>query len=401
VTLASPRLLHGAMVADVLKMRREETSMSDSSHRKVEVLARHSVAVIEANQAATGAYVASPNFPVYRYSWFRDGAFIADAMSRAGRPASAEAFFSWCAGVLEARVAKIDSLIERHRSGHAIGPDEFLHARYTVDGREVADEWWNFQLDGYGTWLWALGTHLRRTAGSRLDSYRNGAILSVRYCTEFWREPSYDWWEEHVGHRHTSTLAALYAGLREAARWEDLPADLRQQAHQVAEEIRRTVRSQGRQDGHLVKWLGGHAVDASLIACGVPFGLVSPTDPLMSTTIRTIESNLAHSGVHRYLEDTYYGGGEWPLLAALLGWYYATVGRLEAAHAQLAWVVAHATPDGNLPEQVPDHLLAPAERDAWIRRWGPVATPLLWSHVMFLTLALELGSPRAPLKPKD
>ena len=125
------------MVADVLKMRREETSMSDSSHRKVEVLARHSVAVIEANQAATGAYVASPNFPVYRYSWFRDGAFIADAMSRAGRPASAEAFFSWCAGVLEARVAKIDSLIERHRSGHAIGPDEFLHARYTVDGREV------------------------------------------------------------------------------------------------------------------------------------------------------------------------------------------------------------------------------------------------------------------------
>ncbi len=27
----------------------------------------------------------------------------------------------------------------------------------------------------------------------------------------------------------------------------------------------------------------------------------------------------------------------------------------------------------------------------WIDRWGPVATPLLWSHAMVLRLGLELG----------
>jgi isomaltose glucohydrolase len=44
-----------------------------------------------------------------------------------------------------------------------------------------------------------------------------------------------------------------------------------------------------------------------------------------------------------------------------------------------------------MPEQVPDHLLAPSERQAWIDRWGPVAHPLLWSHAMYLRLAVELG----------
>ena len=70
---------------------------------RLEALARHSVGVIRAHQATTGAYLASPAFPVYRYSWFRDGAFIADAMSRAGDIESAEAFFGWCAGILAAR----------------------------------------------------------------------------------------------------------------------------------------------------------------------------------------------------------------------------------------------------------------------------------------------------------
>jgi hypothetical protein len=27
----------------------------------------------------------------------------------------------------------------------------------------------------------------------------------------------------------------------------------------------------------------------------------------------------------------------------------------------------------------------------WLQAWGPVASPLLWSHAMYLTLAPELG----------
>lgn len=353
-------------------------------------LARHSVEVILANQGRSGAYVASPNFHVYRYSWFRDGAFIADAMSRTGQHASAEAFFAWCSRVLVARTAKIESLIDRHRRGQAIDANELLHARYTLDGDEALEDWWNFQLDGYGTWLWALGSHLSRWPRANVDSFREGAELSTRYLIEFWKEPSYDWWEEHAGHRHTSTLGAIFAGLHEASALELVTENLRRVAAEVAAEVRSTMSTEGRHDGRLAKWLGGDSIDASLVSCGVPFAVFTPQDPVMAGTVAQIEKTLAHGGVHRYPDDTYYGGGEWPLLSAMLGWHYAATGRRDQALDQLDWIVRHASGGGDIPEQVADHLLAPAARQAWVDRWGPVANPLLWSHAMYLTLASEL-----------
>ena len=126
------------------------------------------------HQAPSGAYIASPSLPTYRYSWLRDGAFIADAMSRAGETESAEAFFGWCARILEARSGQVEELVERHRRGDEIARDEHLHCRYTVDGAEYEGEWSSFQLDGYGSWLWALGLHARRH-GASIEPFAAGA----------------------------------------------------------------------------------------------------------------------------------------------------------------------------------------------------------------------------------
>jgi GH15 family glucan-1,4-alpha-glucosidase len=355
-------------------------------------LARHSVAVIRANQAPSGAYIASPNFPVYRYSWLRDGAFIADAMSRVGDIGSAEAFFGWCARVLLDRRERIESLIDRRSRGVRIDPTDFLHTRYTLDGRESREEWTDFQLDGYGAWLWALDAH-RRRHGRPIDAFLEGAILSGRYVATFWDHPSYDWWEEHPDHRHTSTLAALHAGLTGASDWTELDAELRSEFRRAAEAIHEVVLADAGRLGRLPKWLGGDATDASLLACATPFHLVAPEDPLMVATTAAIEAVLVHDGgVHRYADDTYYGGGEWLLLAGFLGWHYVEAGRSDDAWAELAWIVRHATAVDDLPEQVPDHLLAPAQFVPWTQRWGSIATPLLWSHAMYLTLALALGA---------
>ena len=98
-------------------------------------LAARSVAVIREHQAASGAYLAAPFPAAYRNAWLRDGAFVADAMSRAGECASAEAFFSWCAGVVEARAGRMAAR-------------ELLDGRFTVDGQEVRGEWSAAQLDG-------------------------------------------------------------------------------------------------------------------------------------------------------------------------------------------------------------------------------------------------------------
>ena len=363
---------------------------------RIEQLANRSVGIIEAGQAPSGAYVAPPNFPVYRFSWLRDGAFIADAMSRAGRVESAEAFFDWCSGVLVARRSRVQSLIARKRDGAPVDPSELLHCRYTLDGQEATEDWWNFQLDGYGSWLWALVAHGERSARP-LARYRDAIALTVAYLAAFWDEPSYDWWEENSDRRHTSTLAALYGGLAAAARVSQLPPDIRGEAAATADAIRSRVLADGTKDGRFAKWLGGGDLDGSLVSCSTPFRLVEPHDRLIVDTVAALEQELAHGGVHRYAADSYYGGGEWLLLAALLGWYYAEAGRVEDAWAQLRWVAGQATPAGELPEQVDRHLFAPQARDEWLRRWGPVATPLLWSHAMFLTLAIELGAVRAPL----
>jgi GH15 family glucan-1,4-alpha-glucosidase len=357
---------------------------------RTELLAR-SIDVILQGQAPTGAYLAAPTFPTYRYSWFRDGAFIAEAMSRVGRPDSAEAFYGWCDRIMTDRRAKIADLIARgRRDPSSVPAGEHLHTRYTVDGTETGAEWQDFQLDGYGTWLWSLDRHTRRHRRSRLP-FRHGVELTVGYLCTFWDSPCFDWWEENGDGRHPSTLAAVRAGLLAAASWPELESGIRDEAEVVAERIARTVAREGVRDGHLTKSFGTDAVDASLIACLTPFELYAPGDRVAIRTLAEVEEQLAPAGVYRFRTDTYYGGGQWILLAALLGWHHARLGNTARAIALLDWIEARADGDLNLPEQVAAPALFPERIDEWVARWGPVACPLLWSHAMYLTLADELG----------
>ena len=86
--------------------------MSDTDDAaRLQWLARRSVQIIRAGQSASGAYVASPSFAAYRFCWLRDGAFIADAMSRIGEATSAAAFLDWCARIIVDRRDRIRALL--------------------------------------------------------------------------------------------------------------------------------------------------------------------------------------------------------------------------------------------------------------------------------------------------
>jgi len=69
-----------------------------------------------------------------------------------------------------------------------------------------------------------------------------------------------------------------------------------------------------------VKYVGSEAVDASLLGIATPYRLLAPDDLIMRATVDKIEADLRHQDgeLHCYAEDTYYGGGEWVLLAAWL-----------------------------------------------------------------------------------
>jgi len=355
-------------------------------------LALRSHAVITAHQHPNGAYPASPTFSAYAgYAWLRDGAFTAEGVSRYGDIASANRFHHWAHTVLTGRRAQLDELVAAAGRGEQPPDDAMLPTRFTLDGEDGSDPWWDFQTDGYGIWLWSVVTHARRH-GLDLSAWQTGIDVAVDYPTGFWGRPCYDWWEEHVEHQHVSTLGAIHGGLRAAVDDGVLDPQRTRRATGAAGAIRALVSSRGVADGHLTKWLGTTAVDGSLPVCVVPFGLFDPADPIAVKTVDTVARDLdVDGGVHRFRADVFYGGGQWLLLSALLGWNLAARGDLAGALRHLRWVAAQVTPDGHLPEQVPTHLLHPESRAEWIDRWGPVATPLLWSHGMYLILADELG----------
>ncbi len=152
------------------------------------------------------------------------------------------------------------------------------------------------------------------------------------------------------------------------------------------------LRHDGTADGHLVKWIGDDVVDGSLSSLIAPLGVIPAADPLAAGTVGAIERELSvDGGVHRFRADTFFGGGQWPLLTCFLGLAQAATGDRDGARRSLEWAASTATAARMLPEQVDDHLLDPSFRQEWIDRWGTVATPLLWSHAMLLRLAVELG----------
>ena len=355
-------------------------------------LAERSAALLRAHQDPGGAWPASPDFAPYGYSWFRDGSFIADGASAAGLHDEAARFHGWCARVLQRETPAVERVLAMLADGRPPADSDYLPARYDLDGTRHEDDWWNFQVDGYGTWLWALERHLARAGGHATSTdattYAAGIETAVRYLVATGTDTCRDWWEENREQTHVTTLAGVAGGLRAAVRMGTLPEALDAQALEVAGRCVDLIRTDGVHDGRLVKWLGGTEVDASLLAVAAVYDVLALDDPLVTATVSAIEADLVDGGVHRYATDTFYGGGQWPVLAALLAQHHARSGDLDRAGRLLDWVVSTADPGLLLPEQVPP-MLAPAVLDEWLERWGPPAHPLLWSHGMFLAAAIE------------
>lgn len=362
-----------------------------------ESLHHKSLMVILDHQQAGGGYLACPNMPDYQFSWFRDGAFIAYALTLDGsdRPIqhavgfaaqwdSAGKFHDWCARMINARAEALERTIARAASGKPLVIADTLNARYRDEGMEGPAEWPEFQLDGPALWLWSLAKYVEICRVRPLPlAWEQAVDLVARYLMAIWRTPCYDCWEERGTDVHISTLAAIYAGLGAAQR---LVPRLKTGA--IRAEIKAYILTHGlTPHGELAKSVGVDMVDANLLLAALPDdGLLAPDDPLMARTLARIERELVAvgHGVHRHLEDTYYGGGAWVLLGLWLAWHEARLGHADRARELIRWAESHADAEGNLPEQVNDAMLAPAYYPGWVQQRGEIANPLLWTHAKYL-----------------
>lgn len=347
-------------------------------------LVSQSIAIIQENQAEGGGFLASPTFENYRYSWFRDGAYIAYSMDLMGEHSSARRFHTWAAEVIASKSQVVHQALEILEKTGEPSPTKYLHTRYTLEGEEYQQDWPNNQLDGIGTWVWSLREHARLSGEPLLTSLLESAALAVKYISALWSYPCSDCWEEFPDQIHTYTLASIYIGI---SAYNEMTG---QDHQQVADSLRQTILEKGIHDGSFIKYLGTDQVDANLIALAFPYRILEPDHPVIVATIQRIETELRAGGVHRYRGDSYYGGGEWVLLTAWLGCYWVERGDLDRARELLDWVEAQADESGRFPEHVPQNLYQPEYYQIWRERWGDIAKPLLWSHAKYLILRKKL-----------
>ncbi len=367
------------------------SNISSEKLKSIEELSASSTSLIRGLQDRSGAYPASPTFSAYEgFSWFRDGAFIADGMSSAGAFDSSEKFFAWCANTIEPSGQIIQQHYDLHFSGEAFDPANALPTRYAFDQVEDPDEPWpDHQIDGYGSWIWALEQHSLRS-GMNAAPFSHAVSLSIKYLLASWSSPCYDWWEENSDKVHVATLGSVASGMRSAINLNLLDENLTHQADIAIAEIESKLRRIG-SIGHLPKWEGSPQVDASALSLLAPLGVIDKSDPIYLGTIKRIRKDLLQGyGVHRYDSDSFFGGGLWPLLSCYLALAELRIGNRKFAEETLIWVSSLADRDSHLPEQVNSHLIKPRFEEYWLNRWGPSARPLLWTHAMFLKLKSEL-----------
>jgi GH15 family glucan-1,4-alpha-glucosidase len=314
--------------------------------------------------------------------------FNAYALDLADEHAASSRYHLWVNRAVAGIAQAIDDVIDAHDRGEALSPLDMPPARFALDGSVVVDDWPNFQIDGYGTWLWSLGQHLDATGNVAVpEEYLDSVRRVARYLVAFCFSPCWDVWEENGDAVHTSTLACVYGGLMTAGR---LLGD--RYFLERAEAVRARLIDDAARHGYFAKSNLNDDVDASCLWLETPFGVVEPDDEYFAATVALIEERLTlEGGIRRYSTDVYFGSGAWPVLTGSLGWHYASLGDREGAEQCRTWIADHVDARGQLAEQFGGEDRDTEHYREWVLRWGPPAMDLMWSHAMYIVLSSALS----------
>lgn len=402
------------------------------------------------DKANPGAVIASPTEPwawgqevpglsspsgAYHLVWARDAYQIGTGLLAAGDTAAAVRIVRWLFG-------------RQQR------PDGSVPQNSTVDGTPV---WINLQLDEVALPI-VLAWQVSQANRAPLPA---ADYAGVRRAAEFllgFRDPAtgrpapyspQERWENQAGYS-PATIAAEIAGLvcaadlarrrgqtADAARWlatadswqRSLPAwTVTRTGPYSARPYYLRLTKDGQPDAGTAYPLGDGGpsaidqravVDPSFLDV-VRLGVIPATDPAVRATLPVVDAQLAARTPrgtfwHRYTADGYgedRAGGPWrptdpdtaitlgrvwPLLAGERGEYELAAGR--SGRAALAAMAASANAGGMLAEQVWDGR-PPTGRPGFPAGTGTLsATPLTWSHAVFVRLAAAIDAGRPVERP--
>lgn len=350
----------------------------------------------------------------YSYMWPRDAAFIVNTLCLAGYEEVTKPFFLFCKDVLH--------------------PDGYLHHRYRSD-KSLGSTWHSsisqrewledkilqlpIQEDESASVLFALWKYYEVSRDLEFIEalYKPFIEKIAQFLVSFRNKktglplPSYDLWEEKIG-VSTYTCAAVYGGLRAAARFSEL-LDKRnhmRQYNDAAKELKEatakhlfstTIQSFVRiatiEDGDSLKL--DETVDASSLFGLWYFGMYEQSDPLFVKTLQQQQARLHNpagsGGIIRYEQDNYFRSTDLsnPWIITTLWEAQRRLQQPEVSLADIAyaeetfeWVVAHQYQSGVLAEQ-----LNPYTGESLS------ATPLVWSHAVYIETVLLYCKRKAEL----
>ena len=386
-------------------VNKNERDFSQVSERIVDLFNR-SLLIVHSQIDREGAILAANDHDVadratdhYSYLWTRDGAFIANAMDRAGYSHITRKFFDLC--------------------GRIVHKDGYFLQKYNPDGT-LASSWhacWDpalnknlvpIQEDETALVLWALWEHYARFRDIEFAHrlYRKMVVpcaefmLSFRDAETGLPQPSWNLWEDRRG-IHSFTCATVVAGLRAAANFAEVFGEIerveryRTTADQIVLGMRSHLYSES--DGRFLRGLisdsdgrlyPDNTVDASLFGTFY-FGCLDPGDLMVVQSMHAVEERLSvDGGITRFENDGYMRsdnskiGNAWFISTLWLAEYYIAKAKdkneLQKALNLIEWCADHALDSGVMSEQI----------DASTGKQVSVS-PLTWSHSTFVSTVLN------------
>ena len=372
--------------------------------------------------AATDSELAalSHGFENYSYVWPRDGAYIANALDKAGYAYLASRFYEFCCDVIHHEQGQASPQEDYEESAymlHKYTPDRLLAASWMPQVDEGGNGLLPIQEDETALILHVLWQHYLKFRDIEIITpmYRSLIIHSANFMVGF-REPhtrlpapSFDLWEDRRC-VYSYTTATVWAGLVAGANFAELFGELDQaeEYRRAATEIKEACVAYLYDEGEkrFLKAISVRAdgttervytVDASLYGLWY-FGMFEPTDPRIERTIQAVMDRLwcrtNIGGLARYEGDEYHWdpalheqrnqipGNPWIICTLWLAQYHIarahTLEDLKQALSLLQWAKGTALPSGVLAEQLHPVTGQPLS-----------VSPLTWSHATVVATVQE------------
>jgi isomaltose glucohydrolase len=330
-------------------------------------------------QQHQGYFLSSSNFASPCY--IRDCSFASHALDLDNQRDKSRKFLQWALDVLRENTFKMQLTMDRIGLGLAISEQDYIPCKFEQNGEaEVCS---STQIEGWAAFLWALAKHCKIYGDTSLiEENRQQLNLLYNYLSVLWQYPSCSCWEQDNDKIHISNVIAVYGGL------SCIKPYIKVKGKEQLSEIKKYVIDNGIYKNHLARWRGSSQTEAILLWALYPYGIFDKDMDLEKTVVSKIVKELHNSGLYRFKNDNYYGGGVWPLLNCFLGLGYLALGDNYNAREQYE-LVSRLLNKGVPCELQPSNPNS-QEYSIWVKNFGKPAQNHLWTAAMYIIFTKEM-----------